>query len=186
MKEYRNAQRTKKWIREAFTKLLAEKHSIEKITVADLVKEADISKTTFYYHYRDISSVAQEFEDELTAALFTAIDNAYGKDPSDYAIYIKNLAEFFKDNEKTYSLVINSFTARFFMEKLKHKMKQEFANKADFFPFSQEKGKREVQISFIANACADVVEDYMKGELSCSLDSIAEQLIETMNKLLSN
>lgn len=65
MKQYRNAERTKKWIRRAFIELISEKKTIDKITVNELAERADITKTTFYYHYDDIYAVAEEFENEL-------------------------------------------------------------------------------------------------------------------------
>lgn len=48
---------------------MAEKGDIAGITVAELARRADISKTTFYYHYEDIYAVAEEFENELVAVL---------------------------------------------------------------------------------------------------------------------
>lgn len=65
MKQYRNAERTKKWIRRAFIELISEKKTINKITVNELAERADITKTTFCYHYDDIYAVAEEFENEL-------------------------------------------------------------------------------------------------------------------------
>ena len=65
MKQYRNAVRTEKWIRRAFIELISEKKTLNKITVNELAERADITKTTFYYHYDDIYAVAEEFENEL-------------------------------------------------------------------------------------------------------------------------
>ena len=65
MKQYRNAERTEKWIRRAFIELISEKKTLNKITVNELAERADITKTTFYYHYDDIYAVAEEFENEL-------------------------------------------------------------------------------------------------------------------------
>lgn len=69
MKQYRNAERTKKWIRRAFIELISEKKTIDKITVNELAERADITKTTFCYHYDDIYAVAEEFENELISKL---------------------------------------------------------------------------------------------------------------------
>ena len=44
MKQYRNSERTKKWIRRAFIELIAEKKSINKITINELAERADITK----------------------------------------------------------------------------------------------------------------------------------------------
>ena len=40
MKTYRNAERTKRWIRRIFTEMMAEKRDIEKITVTELARLA--------------------------------------------------------------------------------------------------------------------------------------------------
>ncbi|HBJ19331.1 MAG TPA: TetR/AcrR family transcriptional regulator, partial [Clostridiales bacterium] len=99
MKEYKNAQRTKKWIRDAFSELMAEKKSIEKITVTELAERADISKTTFYYHYPDIYAVAEEFEDEIITALSDTLD---GLGQDDYSEDIRRILDFLRANEETY------------------------------------------------------------------------------------
>lgn len=41
------------------------KKPIEKITVTELAKLAEINKATFYLHYSDIYSLADEMEDEV-------------------------------------------------------------------------------------------------------------------------
>ena len=73
-KEYRNVIRTKKMIRNAFTELLEEKKEIENISVSELSERADLSKSTFYYHYPDIYAVAEEFETELIEKLLNILD----------------------------------------------------------------------------------------------------------------
>ena len=62
--EYKSAKRSRKLIRSAFAKLLLEK-PIEKITVTDIVKEADLNRGTFYAHYQSPYSVVEEIENEI-------------------------------------------------------------------------------------------------------------------------
>lgn len=45
--------KTKRSIKNAFLKLRSKKE-IEQITIRELAEEAEISKATFYLHYRDI------------------------------------------------------------------------------------------------------------------------------------
>ena len=55
-------QKTKAAIKESFLELRRNK-PIEKITVTELSRLAGINKATFYLHYSDIYSLADEMED---------------------------------------------------------------------------------------------------------------------------
>ncbi len=57
-------QRTKAAIKSAFLELRAAK-PVEKITVTELTKLANINKATFYLHYSDIYALSDEIEDGL-------------------------------------------------------------------------------------------------------------------------
>ncbi len=57
-------QRTKAAIKEAFIELRKSK-PIEKITVTELTKLANINKATFYLHYSDIFMLSDEIEDSV-------------------------------------------------------------------------------------------------------------------------
>ena len=57
-------QKTRQAIREAFVSLRTTKN-LEQITVKELCQQARISKGTFYLHYRSISDVLTEMQDEL-------------------------------------------------------------------------------------------------------------------------
>jgi len=57
-KEYRSAIRSRRLINQAFLELLREK-PFEKITVTDIVKRADINRSTFYAHYPDVRGLVE-------------------------------------------------------------------------------------------------------------------------------
>lgn len=82
-------QRTKAAIKEAFLEL-REKKPIEKITVTELTKLANINKATFYLHYSDIYALSDEIEDSLIDEILTDIEVAdkFFDDPQDYSIKI--------------------------------------------------------------------------------------------------
>ena len=91
MKTYKNATRTKKWIRKAFVELLAEKKDLNKVSVTELVKRADITKTTFYYHYEDIFAVAEEMGNEMIDELSNVFDSLRNETNVDYSYQIKKV-----------------------------------------------------------------------------------------------
>jgi AcrR family transcriptional regulator len=64
----RRVRRTTAAIQSAFLKLIFEK-DINKITVKELCEQADINKSTFYLHYRDIYDLAEQFKQSLAARI---------------------------------------------------------------------------------------------------------------------
>ena len=61
----RRVRKTKKAIQEAYFRLL-EKKRTEKITVAEITREADIDRKTFYLHYTSVQDLIREFTEAKT------------------------------------------------------------------------------------------------------------------------
>lgn len=186
MKPYRNAERTKKWIRRAFTELMAEKKDIEKISVTELAERADISKTTFYYHYEDIYAVAEEFENELIDALSDAlkeIGKGAAAQPLNIEEYTHGIFSFLKANEESYRMVMGASSPRLFLDKLKKIIVRKTEESAAFLPFSNNPEERQVQIYFLSSACVDVVVEYFRGGFSASFETVTDVILEAINKL---
>ena len=78
--EDRRIRKTEQAVQAAFAKLLSEK-SVEDITVKKLCETADINKSTFYLHYRDIydcadrirDTIVEDFSNVLTPYSFNAL-----------------------------------------------------------------------------------------------------------------
>ena len=186
MKQYRNAERTKKWIKKAFTELIAEKKSIDKITINELAARADITKTTFYYHYDDIYAVAEEFENELVSNLSAILEQFVHDGKDDYSDYIDQALSFIKENEESYRLAVNTTDFTYFASKLKNIFYKRAADLPSSVGFSQDAEKRAVQACFIVSACVDTIVQYLKGTLCASLETIGTVLKERIEKLRKN
>ena len=68
----RSVRFTKARIRTAFFELMQEK-SVHKITVAEIVRKADISRASFYLHYLDIYDLLQKTEEEIINCILEEI-----------------------------------------------------------------------------------------------------------------
>lgn len=66
--------KTKRSIKNAFLKLRSKK-SIEQITIKELSEEAEISKATFYLHYRDIYDLSDTLGIEIIENMVKGISN---------------------------------------------------------------------------------------------------------------
>lgn len=188
MKAYRNAERTKKWIRRAFTEMMAEKKDIEKITITELAERADISKTTFYYHYEDIYAVAEEFENELIdrlSATLEEFEKEYSPGAIDFERYTRDIIAFLKKNEESYRMVMGASSPRLFVEKLKKIIAKKIIENISPLLFRGDPARWQVQACFFSGACVDAVAEYFRGGFSVSLDTVTEVIVEAVRKLTS-
>lgn len=71
--EYRSAIRSKTLIKKAVAQLLQQKE-LAKITVSDVIREADISRGTFYAHYPDVYGVVAQIVEEELQSLVAFVD----------------------------------------------------------------------------------------------------------------
>lgn len=60
----RRIRRTRNQLEEALIRLLSKK-SIQKISVRELADEADVTRATFYQHYRDPYEMLKEMQDDI-------------------------------------------------------------------------------------------------------------------------
>ena len=61
--------------------------------------------------------------------------------------------------------------------------KRVFANVKSPF-LSRNTGERQVQISFVANACVDIMVDYFKGKIDMPFDSLENLIISMLDKMM--
>lgn len=73
MAEDRRVRKTKKAIRDVFCELTKER-KLNEITVKELCAKADINKSTFYLHYRDIYDLADSIQNILIEDVCSIID----------------------------------------------------------------------------------------------------------------
>ena len=67
-REYRSAARSRRLIRDAYAALMQEK-PVDKISVSDIVRLADLNRGTFYAHYANPQAVLVEISDEIVSTM---------------------------------------------------------------------------------------------------------------------
>ena len=171
-------------IRSAFVDMIEEKKLISNITVAELAEKADIAKSTFYNHYEDVYSVADEIMKELMEELDEIIDAMEADNTKDYRIYIHEIFEFLKENENIYSKVAGSPDSVFFIDKIKRVVSERVLTKINSPFLSKNPTFRTVQTNFVSNACVDTMVDYFRGNLNISLDELEKNVIQLLDKII--
>ena len=130
MDDRRNAK-TEKLIKETFLSLL-KKQSLSKITVAEISRQANLGRGTFYLHYNDVYDLYENIENDLMDSLTNVFAKAFPTTNADNSrklteeltLYIEKNKNIFRvltraDNGNTmyklkklfYSMVFNEDTA---------------------------------------------------------------------------
>ena len=97
-----SSRKTRNLIKNTFAEMLSEKKEINKISVTELVKRANINRGTFYTHYNDIYEVAEDFSNELIDKFFS---NDILFDIKNVDQFIETFFKYLKTNDKTYKLL---------------------------------------------------------------------------------
>ena len=112
-----SSKKTKNLIKKTFAELINEKKELSKITVTELVKRADITRSTFYTHYDDIYDVVNEYQME-TIELLVSEDKVLNSIQDIYN-YFDEIFECLKKNEEIYKMLLVSNDSIAFLEELK-------------------------------------------------------------------
>ena len=175
-KEYRSAIRSRKLIRKAFMELLKEK-SFEKITVTDIVKRADINRSTFYAHYPDVMGIIDEVQNDIleyAEKVFEEIDfKDLFKNPYPLLRKIVKIAE---DNHELYRVLANTSIAVKELEKIKLVLINRTIQYIDFPDEYEKASEFEFTLRFYMGGVVDAYTQWINGEIDCSLDELTEKL----------
>ncbi len=159
--------KTRNLIKKTFAELINEKKELEKITVTELVKRAELTRSTFYTHYDNIYEVAHDYELQTIELLCSEDLKLHSK--QDIIDYFDNIIKCLKDNEETYKLLLSANESLLFLEKLKKIASYKIYNalKDDYMD-----KYLELNISFFMNGILMEVLKYFRNESSYSLDEL--------------
>ena len=96
--------KTRNLIKKTFAELINEKKQLNKVTVTELVKRAQLTRSTFYTHYDNLYEVAQDYQLQTIELLCSENLKLYSK--QDIENYFDNIIQCLKDNEETYKLLL--------------------------------------------------------------------------------
>ncbi len=182
-KEYRSAIRSRKLIRQAFYEILKEK-DLEKITVTDIVKKADVNRSTFYAHYPDVMGVVEEIQIELleyTQGFMDAIDfKDFYEDPKPHLL---NIIKMVAENNELYRLLMNSAMVKKQMDQLKNIMIERTIATLDEPDWFEDELSKEFSVRFFLGGIADVYTQWLEGVIDCSIEELTDQLAELIARM---
>lgn len=179
-KEYRSAVRSRKWIRQAFMELLREKE-LEKITVTDIVKRADINRSTFYAHYKDIYALVEEIEDEIVSSSIELLSEMkYHNVFKDPLPFLRAITKPLEENQELYKLLGQSVFTQEQLEKLKKIFTDHIMTSTEIPEEVRYSKMFSIRISFFIGGIINVYQQWLQGNLDCSLDEITKEISDTI------
>lgn len=175
--EYRSALRSKSLIKKALAKLMHEKE-LDKITVSDIIREADISRGTFYAHFPDIRSVLEQIESEEIKKLVSLVNKLKDEEnASNSSIKFLTIVFNYLNNDLDYykmlmqSCFLNNYISRlvdiYYEETLSSLLERDTTkdiNEANTYMIYTTNGAKEVLVS------------WLKGNIKGTPDEMATRL----------
>lgn len=175
-KEYRSAARSRKMIRQAFFEILKEK-SFEKITVTDIVKRADVNRSTFYAHYPDVMGVVEEIQEEILEYTQNFMDNINFKDfYENPKPYLQHIVKLVAENNELYRLLMTSAMATKQLDKLKYIIIERTLETLEGTNRFESRFELEFATRFFMGGVVDVYTQWLNGVIDCSLEDLTDQL----------
>ena len=180
--EYRSAIRSRRLIRQAFVDLMKEKN-LEKITVTDVVKRADINRGTFYAHYQDINAVIKQIENDLIEMLLESLGelhyNNFFQNPLPF---LSKIAKYQEEDLEFYRILINSNGAEQYLVKLKDIFVNYMKNDSDIPEHIKKSPEFLISVHFVAGGVANLYQVWFRGEMDNSLTEIWSEV----SKIIAN
>lgn len=175
--EYRNAIRSRNLIKEAFVELLNEK-PIEKITVTDIVRRADINRGTFYAHYVDTKDVLEQIQNEIIEKILQFIGEfKYESLIKDTNLILSKLTKYFEQDLNFYRKLVSGYGSEEFLNQIKVIFIDAIYNNKEIPAEIKNRKAFEVQINFFAGGIISLYEDWFNGNIKGSLTDLNKEIM---------
>lgn len=188
-KEYRSAIRSRQMIRKAFLELLQEKE-YQKITVTDIVKRADLNRSTFYAHYPDIRGVVEEIQEDIfrqNIFLMWQIDFAdFLENPSPY---FHQVSRFLGENIELFKRLGHTEALHLRLDDFRRVLVDQICSYEGIPLEYRESVAFSIRLHFFIGGIMNAYQQWAEGILNCSLDELTQEigkLIKESNKEFQN
>ena len=98
--------------------MVKEKGELDKITVTELVRRANINRSTFYLHYSDIYDIASEMEQTLMSDVM----QHNPRTREELLTFAEKLLDLIHKNENLYRQILSSESPMYFLRKLRREI----------------------------------------------------------------
>lgn len=174
--EYRSAIRSKNFIKKAVVKLMREKE-LSKITVSDVIREADISRGTFYAHYTDIESVIEQIETEELEKLLAFVDAIRESESKKSTVFfIRSICEYLARDKEYYKMLTHTNIMHNFIQRLINIYYETTAKNIVESNENISQTDADIYLTYTSAGASMVIIAWLNGDVKGSPKEISERL----------
>lgn len=175
-REYRSSIRSRRMIREAFLELLEERE-FPKITVTDIVKRADLNRSTFYAHYPDVNGVIEEIQDEIINRNMELVRQMECRNIlRDPMPYLNSICATLEENIQLYSRLGHTADVHLHLDKYRKLIAEEVMSHEEIPEEIRNAPFFEVRIHFFIGGIMNTYQQWAEGKLNCTLTEISVEI----------
>lgn len=180
----RRVRKTRTALKSALTTLMKQKN-INSISVKELTDLADINRGTFYLHYKDVSDLLSQSEDDLLDELKATV-NLYSAETvkNDPAVLFSSLYKLCRANADMVRILVSENGDIKFLNKLKRLMRDKCLN--DWSQNLRKSGLEhfDAYYSFIVGGCLSLLQYWFADGMKESPDELAQITAAFINQTL--
>ena len=185
-KEYRNAVRSRRMIREAFVELLQEK-PVEKITATDIINRSGLNRSTFYAHYPDVKGIIDEITGEIIVMfrqMLAEMDfSRFLKEPE---ANLKKVVAFLAENQELYRLLGQSEMSLMYLDQLKKVLIQQVLETPNLPTEGISQISVDIRIRMLLSGIIDTYREWLAGEIDYSLEDMTSEVANIIQSWSKN
>jgi len=179
--EYRSAIRSRKLITDALADLLLQK-PLDKITVSDIVRKAEINRGTFYAHYQDVPDVISHIIQQTFDSIREVLDDVPAQITDIPQVLLVRIQTLLENDLEFYKKVMSSGAATFMKDMLVDIVLDYLYRQQIAYGFDNQE-QYILMMRFCAGGLATLYTDWLSGKLDVSLTELtrmASDLIESI------
>jgi AcrR family transcriptional regulator len=184
-KEYRNAVRSRRMIREAFVELLHEK-AFEKITATDIINRSGLNRSTFYAHYPDVKGIIDEITGQIVAMFRQMLaEMDFSHFLNEPEPNLKKVVAFLEENQVLYRLLGKSDMSLVYLDQLKKVMIQQALEAPNLPTEGLSRISVDIRIRMLLSGIIDAYREWLAGGIDYTLEEMTTEvanIIQTWSK----
>ena len=172
--EYKNAVLNRKKICHSYLNMQSCKKNF---TVTDVTNDANLNRSTFYLHFKNLEDVKKHIEDELTNN-FKELERSFRKVEIDKTpeIIFNKLNEIILKDIKLYRLIIKAQGEYTLISKMKSYILNAISNNFMIMRYVTNYENFKTIVQYIVSGAIDTYMDWFKGNIDCTLEELSDLL----------